>query len=156
MQRRHQGIGPGGEHAAGLEFAAIGADPALPQPRQPERPARGRCQAMPLLQEGISRNQAAPMPPTAPKRGLLCHGFAAGIERSGARAAIGPGGQGILDPLGHQPPQHQGRCGAAMLVAHDQHRLPRHDQPPRGVMGRESVGQRRRQPRQQLIEGRGE
>ncbi len=31
-----QGIGGGGEDAAGLEFAAIWTDPVVPEPAQPE------------------------------------------------------------------------------------------------------------------------
>ena len=36
VQRFHQGIGLGGDDAAGFDFAAIRPHPAIPEPRQPK------------------------------------------------------------------------------------------------------------------------
>ena len=95
---RHQGIGGGGEHAAAVELAAIGADPALPETGKPKQITIAAPQPLALLPKSISRNQTTAMAPGGAKAGLEGHRLSAGMQ-----AAVGGGG--ILDPVGQQPPK---------------------------------------------------
>ena len=144
MQRRHQGIGLGGEHHRALHLTAIGANPAVPQRRQPKRFAIGARDAVALFKKGIGRQQPAPVPPGPAKAGLLHHRFSAGIE--------GPWGlQGIFAPLRQQAPQHQSALHRSMLLALQQHRFSRTNQGSWGVVLRQPRGHRPLQMGQQGI-----
>ena len=127
MQGTDQAIGGGGDHAAALHLTAIGADPAIPQPRQPKGGTIAAADQAPLLIEAIGGQQAAAVAPGAAEAGLLRHGFAAGVERTVGR-------EGILAPFRQQTPEHQRRLGPAMLLAQGQHRFARGNQVARGVV----------------------
>ena len=51
VQRRHQAVGPCGDHAAGLHFTAIGPNPAVPHTSQPEQLAVFAMDQMPLFKK---------------------------------------------------------------------------------------------------------
>ena len=127
MQGANQAIGGGGNHTAALHLTAIGADPAIPQARQPEGSAIAAADQPSLLKKAIGRQQAAAVAPGAAETRLLGHGFAAGIKGT-------VGGEGILAPFRQQAPKHQGRLRPAMLLAQGQDRLAGSDRATRGVV----------------------
>ena len=127
MQGTDQAIGGGGDHTAALHLTAVGADPAVPEARQPEGGAIAAADQATLLIKAIGGQQAAAVAPGAAETGLFRHGFAAGVERT-------VGQEGILTPFRQQAPEHQRRLRPAMLLAQGQHRFARGDQVTRGVI----------------------
>jgi len=146
MQRRHQLIGLGGEHHRALHLAAIGANPAVPQRRQPKRFATRARDAVALFKEGIGWQQPAPVAPGPAKAGLLHHCFRAGIERPWAF-------QWVFAPLRQQAPQHQSAFHRPVLLALQQHRFSRPDQRSGGVVLSQPRRHRPLQMGQQGIKG---
>ena len=149
MHWGHQGVGGGGEQAAAVKFAAVRTEPALPEAPEPEGLAIAAAKAAPLLKKGIGRHQGAVMAPGAAKTGFFRHGFAAGKDRAA-------GGAGIAGPGRQQAPEGQGGLDAALILAAEQHRLPRQHLIAAAVMAGEAWGQAAPQPGLQPLEAAGE
>ena len=165
MDRTQQGVGGGGEDAAGLEFAAIGTDPVVPQAAQPEGSAVLAADPVglllpfwamafpfrrrPLFVEAIGRQQAAVLAPGTTKERLLAHRLAAGIDRPALAA-------GVLQPARHEAPLGVAHLQSALLLPLDQKRFARPHLLPGLVLLEETLRQRTLEPWQQLIDRGGE
>ena len=163
MHPPQQVVRGGGEHAATLQFAAIGADPALPQPAEPEGgaiaaakqpgllvgPARAGVDAALPFEEAVGGQQGAAMAPGGAEERFLGHGLAAGVDRP-------PHPQRILAPLRQKAPQRQAHLQAAVLLALQQHRLARAHLLSRRVVLQQPRRQGALEPGQQLIDRGGE
>ena len=155
MDGPHQAIGFGGEDAAGVEFAAIGANPALPNPPDPKRGPVQASEAVGALggptpfKKSIRRQQAAAMAPSPAEAHLLIHRFRAGTQ--------GPAGLSrVLGPFGQQAPKGQAHLQPAVFLALQQHGLPWAHLLPGGVIGLQARGPGALEMGQQLPKAGGE
>ena len=122
VQGLQQVIGSCGDHTAGLHLAAVRADPAIPEPGQPEQLLVQPLNLLPLLQKPIRRQQATVMTPGPAEGGFVLQGLSAGIDRPRSR-------QWILDPSRQKAPEHMAGHALTVFAPEGQHRFPRADQP---------------------------
>ena len=127
VQWGHEAVGLRRDHAAGLHFTAIGADPAVPETGQPEHLPVFALEQVTLFKKASAGQKAAVMTPWPAKGGFLRNGFGAGIDRS-RRLQRG------LDPARQEAPEHVGETVFTVLSPHRQHRFMGADQLAGGVM----------------------
>ena len=147
VQWGHQAVGLRRDHAAGLHFTAIGADPAVPDTGQPEQLPVFALDQMPLFKKARAGQKAAVMTPWPAKGGFLRDGFGAGIDRSRRL-------QRVLDPARQEAPEHVRETVFTVLTPHRQHRLMGADQLAGGVMLQPGAVLRPQPAAQQLLQFR--
>ena len=91
VQWGHQAVGLRRDHAAGLHFTAIGADPSVPDTGQPEQLPVFALDQMPLFKKAGAGQKAAVMTPWPAKGGFLRDGFGAGVDRPRRLPRVGEG-----------------------------------------------------------------